>query len=198
MTRRAAWFVALALLTATTGEAQQMTISPNASRQATKGAAENFPGAVFVDPLFSATDHPRATGGHVTFTPGARSAWHTHPAGQFLIITDGVGWVQEWNGQKTRGQRRGRRVDAARREALARRHGNDVDAPHRDSGNGGGSERDLAGARDRRGVRQVMDTCTPGHARPTIICHMVSSIDGRLLAGRWTPPATGIDPAPIT
>ena len=100
MTRHAARFIALALLTATTGEAQQMTITSKASRPANRGAAENFTGAVFVDPLFSATEHTRATGGHVTFPPGARSAWHTHPAGQFLIITDGVGWVQERNGQK--------------------------------------------------------------------------------------------------
>ena len=42
----------------------------------------------------------RSTGGHVTFEPGARSAWHTHPAGQILIVTSGVGWVQEWNGDK--------------------------------------------------------------------------------------------------
>ena len=42
----------------------------------------------------------RSTGGHVTFAPGARSAWHTHPAGQVLIVTDGVGWVQEEGGAK--------------------------------------------------------------------------------------------------
>ena len=44
--------------------------------------------------------YTRATGGHVTFEPGARSAWHTHPAGQILIVTSGVGWVQEWEGEK--------------------------------------------------------------------------------------------------
>ena len=51
-------------------------------------------------PLFGATAHTRASGGHVTFEPGARSAWHTHPAGQTLIVTSGVGWVQEWGGVK--------------------------------------------------------------------------------------------------
>ena len=53
-----------------------------------------------MDPLFAATDHTRATGGHVTFEPGARTAWHTHPAGQTLIVTSGIGWVQQWGGEK--------------------------------------------------------------------------------------------------
>ena len=80
--------------------AQQMEITSSASRPAIRGPAEHFVGAVFVDPLFSATDRTRATGGHVTFAPGARSNWHTHPAGQVLIVTSGVGWVQQWNGEK--------------------------------------------------------------------------------------------------
>lgn len=100
MMPRAAGVIALALLAATTSQAQQMTITPDASRQATRGSAEFFTGTAFIDPLFSNTDQTRATGGHVTFAPGARSAWHTHPAGQVLIITDGVGWVQEWNEEK--------------------------------------------------------------------------------------------------
>lgn len=53
-----------------------------------------------VDPLFAATANTRATGGHVTFEPGARSAWHTHPAGQTLIVTSGIGWVQQWGGER--------------------------------------------------------------------------------------------------
>jgi quercetin dioxygenase-like cupin family protein len=80
--------------------AQQIEITSSASRPTTKGSAENFVGAVFVDPLFSATDRTRAAGGHVTFAPGARNNWHTHPAGQVLIVTSGVGWVQQWNGEK--------------------------------------------------------------------------------------------------
>jgi quercetin dioxygenase-like cupin family protein len=105
MTSQTAGAVAVALLAvATTGQAQrmekQMEVTTSGSRQTTKGPAEYFTGAVFVDPLFSATDHTRISGGHVTFAPGARSAWHTHPAGQVLIVTDGVGWVQEWNGEK--------------------------------------------------------------------------------------------------
>src|SRR5919206_1465583 len=85
---------------AMTGYAQQMEISPKASRPPTRGAAETFTGTVSVTPLFSATDATRTTGGQVTFDPGARSAWHTHPAGQTLIVTAGSGWVQQWNRPK--------------------------------------------------------------------------------------------------
>jgi quercetin dioxygenase-like cupin family protein len=70
-------------------------ISPNGSRPSTKGPAEYFTGSVTVDPLFGANAHMPSTGGHVTFEPGARSAWHTHPAGQIFIVTFGTGWVQE-------------------------------------------------------------------------------------------------------
>jgi quercetin dioxygenase-like cupin family protein len=77
-----------------------MEITPNGSRPSIKGAIENFTGSVVVTPLFEANAHTRTTGGLVAFEPGARSAWHTHPAGQVLIITSGVGWVQEWDGQK--------------------------------------------------------------------------------------------------
>lgn len=90
----------LALFFAAHANAQNMEITPNGSRPSAKGAAENFTGSVIVTPLFGATAHTQVTAGHVTFEPGARSAWHTHPAGQILIITSGVGWVQEWNGEK--------------------------------------------------------------------------------------------------
>jgi len=51
-------------------------------------------------PLFDASEHTHATGGLVTFEPGARTAWHTHPAGQTLIVTSGTGWVQESGGER--------------------------------------------------------------------------------------------------
>lgn len=92
--------ITLALLGAAPAFAQNMEITPNGSRASVKGAAESFTGSVVVTPLFEATPQTRTTGGHVTFEPGARSAWHTHPAGQILIVTSGVGWVQEWNGEK--------------------------------------------------------------------------------------------------
>ncbi|MTW19252.1 cupin domain-containing protein [Rhodoplanes serenus] len=62
------------------------------------GPAEWFTGSVRIDPLFQAPEPGRVSGGHVTFEPGARTAWHTHPLGQTLIITSGLGWVQTEGG----------------------------------------------------------------------------------------------------
>ena len=73
---------------------------PNGSRPSAKGPAHNFTGSVVIDPLFDASVHTHATGGLVTFEPGARTAWHTHPAGQTLIVTSGTGWVQESGGER--------------------------------------------------------------------------------------------------
>lgn len=64
----------------------------------TKGAAESFTGNVRVDSLFRPNESSQVSGSSVTFEPGARTAWHTHPLGQRLIITSGVGLVQEWGG----------------------------------------------------------------------------------------------------
>ena len=75
-------------------------IKPNGSRPSAKGPAHNFTGSVVIDPLFDASAHTHATGGLVTFEPGARTAWHTHPAGQTLIVTSGTGWVQESGGER--------------------------------------------------------------------------------------------------
>ena len=92
--------LALTLLGSASAYAQGMEVAPNGSRPATKGAAENFTGSVVVEPLYPATDRMRSAGGHVTFEPGARSAWHAHPAGQILIVTAGAGWIQEEGGEK--------------------------------------------------------------------------------------------------
>ena len=59
-----------------------------------KGPTDWFVGAVRIDPLFQSPDPARAQGAAVTFEPGARTAWHTHPLSQTLIVTSGVGWVQ--------------------------------------------------------------------------------------------------------
>ena len=75
-----------------------MQITRAGSQPSRKGPSEYFTGAVRVDPLFQAPDPARASGGHVTFEPGAHSAWHTHPLGQTLIITSGLGWVQREGG----------------------------------------------------------------------------------------------------
>jgi quercetin dioxygenase-like cupin family protein len=68
-----------------------MEIKQSGSQPSAKGLAENFTGNVRVDPLFPATDRSRVSAGLVTFDPGARSAWQTHPLGQRLIVTAGCG-----------------------------------------------------------------------------------------------------------
>jgi quercetin dioxygenase-like cupin family protein len=79
-------------------EEKTMEIKRSGSRPSGKGPAEYFTGMVRVDPLFEASEPARARGAHVTFEPGARTAWHTHPLGQTLIVTSGLGWVQRWEG----------------------------------------------------------------------------------------------------
>ena len=74
-------------------------IARSVTLQPKKGSAEYFTGAVEVQELFPAYDPSRTSGGKVTFEPGARSAWHTHPLGQILIVTDGTGWIQQWGGR---------------------------------------------------------------------------------------------------
>ncbi|GLS28366.1 Cupin domain protein [Mesorhizobium albiziae] len=91
---------ALALVTCVAAQAQTMQVSPNGSRASMPGPAETFTGIVTVTPLFTGNEHSNASGGLVEFTPGARSHWHTHPAGQTLIVTAGTGWVQEEGGEK--------------------------------------------------------------------------------------------------
>jgi quercetin dioxygenase-like cupin family protein len=75
-----------------------MQIRHAGSQPSAKGPADYFTGTVRVDPMFPATAPSRVSGGHVTFEPGARSNWHTHPLGQTLIITSGLGWVQREGG----------------------------------------------------------------------------------------------------
>jgi quercetin dioxygenase-like cupin family protein len=99
MKRFAATAISFAFLAAP-ALAESTEISPNGSRPSAKGAHQNFTGSVIVDPLYAASESMSSTGGLVTFEPGARSAWHTHPAGQVLIVTFGTGWVQEEGGQK--------------------------------------------------------------------------------------------------
>ena len=73
-----------------------MEIKKCGSRPSGRGPAKYFTGTVRIDPLFEAADPARARGASVTFEPGARTAWHTHPLGQTLIVTSGVGLVQRW------------------------------------------------------------------------------------------------------
>jgi quercetin dioxygenase-like cupin family protein len=89
-----------AIVGASTALSQSMEISTSDARKSAAGAAANFTGKVAVAPMFPAGNHTQTGGGHVTFDPGARSAWHTHPAGQTLIVTTGTGWVQEEGQEK--------------------------------------------------------------------------------------------------
>jgi quercetin dioxygenase-like cupin family protein len=103
-------FAALTLAGAPSGSAKQkligltpqrkrtMEIKQNGSQPSRKGPAEWFTGTVRIDPLFEVPEPARVQGASVTFEPGARTAWHTHPLGQILIVTSGLGWVQRWGG----------------------------------------------------------------------------------------------------
>jgi len=75
-----------------------MHISRVGSKPSVKGPGEWFTGAVRIDPLFEPNEARRAASASVTFEPGARTAWHTHPLGQTLIVTAGAGWVQREGG----------------------------------------------------------------------------------------------------
>jgi quercetin dioxygenase-like cupin family protein len=75
-----------------------MEITRNGTRPSGNGPAEYFTGTVTIEPLFKAPDPARAAGALVTFDPGARTAWHTHPLGQTIIITTGHGLAQRWGG----------------------------------------------------------------------------------------------------
>src|SRR5437588_4571762 len=75
-----------------------MDIKRSGSRPSGKGPAEYFTGTVRIDPLFEAPHPARVRGASVTFEPSARTAWHTHPLGQTLIVTSGVGRAQKVGG----------------------------------------------------------------------------------------------------
>jgi 4-carboxymuconolactone decarboxylase len=79
-----------------TTQSQAIIIIRKGSQPSRQGSAENFTGSVRVDPLFEAKAPARTTGSLVNFEPGARTAWHTHPLGQVLIVTAGTGRVQRW------------------------------------------------------------------------------------------------------
>jgi quercetin dioxygenase-like cupin family protein len=100
---------AVAAIAAAKSAGAQMLTQPNArnrimeikrsgSEPSAKGPADYFTGAVRVDTLFRPQEPARTSAAYVTFEPGARTAWHTHPLGQTLIITAGFGWVQREGG----------------------------------------------------------------------------------------------------
>ena len=111
-----------------------MEIKRIGSQPSSQGSTDYFTGTVRIDPLFEAPDPARVRGASVTFEPGARTAWHTHPLGQTLIVTSGLGLAQRWGGPIDE-IRAGRcRLVSARREALARSNAHDGDDACRHSG----------------------------------------------------------------
>lgn len=94
----AAIAVSASLLASAGAGANELRIARAGAQPSARGPAAYFTGAVTVDPLFPATAPSRMSGALVTFAPGARSAWHTHPVGQVLIVTAGLGWVQREGG----------------------------------------------------------------------------------------------------
>jgi quercetin dioxygenase-like cupin family protein len=83
---------------ASSKDSQTINITRSGSQPSVKGPVEYFTGSVRIDPLFRAKDPSRTSGSSVTFEPGARTAWHTHPLGQILIVTAGSGRIQRWGG----------------------------------------------------------------------------------------------------
>jgi quercetin dioxygenase-like cupin family protein len=88
--------------TGSSDASQQITITRSGSQPSRQAPAQYFTGSVRIDPLFETKDPSNTSGSYVTFEPGARSAWHTHPLGQTLIVTAGTGWIQQEGGQKQR------------------------------------------------------------------------------------------------
>ena len=76
----------------------QITVTPQSAQKVIVGTANHFTGSARVQSFFDAKAPSHNTGGIVTFQPGSRTVWHTHPIGQVLIVTEGEGWVQAWGG----------------------------------------------------------------------------------------------------
>jgi quercetin dioxygenase-like cupin family protein len=91
---------ALAIAMGATALAQKIVITPSTARATIRGPAQAYTGAAIADTLIAPNDSSRVMAVTVTFEPGARTAWHNHPAGQYLIVTSGIGWVQERGGTK--------------------------------------------------------------------------------------------------
>ena len=78
-------------------DSQEIKIMRSGSQAAQQAPSEHFTGSARIGPLFPVTAPSRVSAGSVTFQPGARSAWHSHPLGQTLIVTAGTGWIQRWD-----------------------------------------------------------------------------------------------------
>lgn len=97
----AAALAATSLATAASAQAEdEMVVTRSGEQEGTIGSDKTFTGTAYVEPVFSNRDPFVTSGGKVTFLPGARSNWHSHPAGQVLIVTEGTGWVQQRHGER--------------------------------------------------------------------------------------------------
>jgi quercetin dioxygenase-like cupin family protein len=93
-------FASILTLSSASSFAEQMVIVPNTELSRTAGPAERFSGAAYSDFIFKPTVPSSLSAGKVSFEPGARTDWHSHPLGQTLVVTSGEGWVQEKGGSK--------------------------------------------------------------------------------------------------
>lgn len=148
-----------------------MEIKRVGSQPSGKGPADWFTGTVRIDPLFQANAPARAVGASVTFEPGARTAWHTHPLGTDPDRHRRL-WLGAARGRAGRGDSAGRRgLVSAGREALARRHSHHCHDANRHSGTPRRQDRRLAGEGHRRAVRQVT---------PLVLCPAAVSRDDEI------------------
>ncbi len=133
-----------------------MEIKRVGSRPSGKGPADWFTGTVRIDPLFQVNAPARAAGASVTFEPSARTAWHTHPLGQTLIVTAGCGWAQREGGPVEEIQPWRCDLVSARHEALAWRGADHRHDAHRDSRSTRRQGRRVDGEGQRRTISQVI------------------------------------------
>lgn len=98
--KRVAVIVAAALCATATGAEDEIEITPVDARATIRGPEQAYTGQAIAEILFGAAAARPLTAVEVTFQPGARTAWHNHPAGQYLVVTSGVGWVQQRGGEK--------------------------------------------------------------------------------------------------
>jgi hypothetical protein len=136
---RCATFLAALLASTGTAHAQEgtraMDITRKADLKTVDGPEDFFTGKVTITGQFQRPEPSRVGGAIVHFEPGARTAWHKHPAGQTLIVTEGVGWTQLEGGPKLEFRRRRRAVVPCRAQALAWRYAARGHDPHRHPGN---------------------------------------------------------------
>ena len=100
-TRTCVAAVAATLLVATAfGKEKTVIVTRSGAQPVTAYPAENFTGSVRVEMLFPVEEPSRVSAASVTFEPGARTSWHSHPAGQTLVVTSGAGWVQQEGGER--------------------------------------------------------------------------------------------------